>query len=76
MHLCVEEYVANDPAKNILQRPLFGMHRTIWPDDTSVEFHLPHGKWIELLRDSGFEISASSRFRPRQTPYRVRNSLS
>src|SRR5438093_592110 len=24
MQLCVEEYVANDPAKNILQRPLFG----------------------------------------------------
>jgi SAM-dependent methyltransferase len=56
MHLCVEEYVANDPAKNILQRPLFGMHRTSWPDDTSVEFHLPHGKWIEILRDSGLEI--------------------
>ncbi len=56
MQLCVEEYVANDPAKNILQRPLFGMHRTIWPDDTSVEFHLPHGKWIDVLRDSGFEI--------------------
>jgi SAM-dependent methyltransferase len=54
--LCVEEYQANDPAKNILQRPLFGMHRTVWPDDTSVEFHLPHGKWIELLRANGFEV--------------------
>lgn len=54
--LCVEEYEADDPAKNILRRPLFGMHRTTWPGDTSVEFHLPHGTWIELLRDSGFEV--------------------
>jgi hypothetical protein len=54
--LCVEEYQANDPAKNILQRPLFGMHRTVWPDDTSVEFHLPHGRWIELLRANSFEV--------------------
>lgn len=56
LQLVVEEYVANDPAKEILRRPLFGMHRTIWPDDTSVEFHLPHGEWIRLLRESGFEI--------------------
>ena len=32
------------------------MHKTIWPDDTSVEFHLPHGEWIRLLRAAGFEI--------------------
>jgi hypothetical protein len=32
------------------------MHRTVWPDDTSVEFHLPHGEWIRLLREHGFEI--------------------
>ena len=56
MQLCVEDRVANDPARNVLQRPLFGMHRTVWPDDTSVEFHLPHGEWIRLLRDHGFEI--------------------
>jgi SAM-dependent methyltransferase len=54
--MCVEEYVADDPAKDRLLRPLFGMYQTIWPDDTSVEFHLPHGRWIDLLRDSGFEI--------------------
>ena len=56
MQLCVEELIANDPAKNVLQRPLFGMYRTVWPNDTSVEFHLPHGAWIDLLRDAGFEI--------------------
>ena len=56
MQLAVEEYVKDDPAKASLRRPLFDMYRTIWPDDTSVEFHLPHGAWIRLLRDSGFDI--------------------
>jgi len=56
LQLAVEEHEADDPAKDRLQRPLFGMHRVVWPDDTSVEFHLPHGKWIELLRDNGFEV--------------------
>jgi SAM-dependent methyltransferase len=56
LHLCVEEDEANDPASPALQRPLFGMHRVTWPTDTAVEFHLPHGAWIALLRDSGFEV--------------------
>lgn len=56
LHLCVEEDEANDPAKAILQRPQFGMYRTTWVGDTSVEFHLPHGEWIRLLRQNGFEI--------------------
>lgn len=38
-----------------LERPLFGMHRFEW-DDQSVEFHLPHGDMIRLLHASGFEI--------------------
>lgn len=41
-----------------LQRPLFGLYRTTWPGESSVEFHLPHGKWIELLRANRFEILA------------------
>ena len=56
LQLAVEERVADDPAKDRLLRPLFGMHRTVWPDDTAIEFHLPHGEWIRLLRESGFEI--------------------
>lgn len=56
MFLAVEDEVANDPATDRLLRPLFGMHRIVWPDDTSVEFHLPHGEWIRLLRENGFEI--------------------
>jgi SAM-dependent methyltransferase len=54
--LCVEEHEADDPAKAALQRPMFGMHRIVWPDDTAVEFHLPHGAWVDVLRDSGFEV--------------------
>jgi SAM-dependent methyltransferase len=44
------------PADASLRRPLFGMHRMEWADDPGVEFHLPHGEWIRLLRDSGFEV--------------------
>jgi SAM-dependent methyltransferase len=44
------------PAGTELLRPYFGMHRMVWQGDTSVEFHLPHGEWIRLLRTTGFEI--------------------
>ena len=43
-------------ASDRLLRPAFGMHRVHWPTDDSVEFHLSHGDWIRLLRQSGFEI--------------------
>jgi len=56
LQLAIEEHEADDPAKDRLLRPLFGMHRTIWPDDTAVEFHLPHGEWIRLFRENGFEV--------------------
>ena len=39
-----------------LQRPLFGAYRMQWPGETSIEYHIPHGAWIDLLRASGFEI--------------------
>src|SRR4051794_6551903 len=42
------------PATTSLQRPYFGMHRQQWEGDTSVEFHLPHGVWIDLLHANGF----------------------
>lgn len=43
------------PVTERLQRPLFGMHRFAWNDGV-VEFHIPHGEMIRLLRGSGFEI--------------------
>jgi len=47
-----------------LVRPLFGMHTVSWPDDDSVEFHLPHGEMIALLRSCGFEIEELIEVRP------------
>ena len=44
------------PAGTELLRPYFGMHRVTWPDDTGVEFHLPHGELLRVLRDAGFEV--------------------
>jgi SAM-dependent methyltransferase len=43
-------------AEERLLRPQFGMHRFEWPDTVGVEFHLPHGEWIRLLRANGLEI--------------------
>ncbi len=39
-----------------LLRAQFGMHRFEWSDDDSVEFNIPHGEMVRLLRESGFEI--------------------
>jgi len=39
-----------------LQRPLAGMYRDEWPDEVGVEYHLSHGRWIDLLHKTGFEI--------------------
>jgi SAM-dependent methyltransferase len=50
-------------AQEHLLRPYFGMHRIEWPED-SVEFHLPHGELIALLRTSGFEIEELVEVRP------------
>ena len=45
-----------DGATEILQRPQRGLNRVEWPDTGEVEFHLPAGDLIALLRDSGFEV--------------------
>jgi SAM-dependent methyltransferase len=50
--LCSDD---EEPAKESLQRPQFGMRRFEWPDG-GVEFHLGHGEWIDLLRANGFVI--------------------
>jgi SAM-dependent methyltransferase len=54
--LVTPDYEANGPADERLKRPYFRSHRYTWPDDTCIEFHLPHGEWIRLLREHGFEI--------------------
>jgi SAM-dependent methyltransferase len=54
----------NGAAGDRLLRPYFGMHRFEWSDDDSVEFHLPHGELIALLRRCGFEIEELLEIRP------------
>jgi SAM-dependent methyltransferase len=49
-------YPDKGPITTELQRPYFGMHRLKWPGEEGVEFQLPHGQEIQLLRDSGFDI--------------------
>ena len=39
-----------------LQRPQRGLNKITWPDTGEVEFHLPPGKLIDVVRESGFEI--------------------
>jgi SAM-dependent methyltransferase len=61
--LCLPD-VEDGLAGDRLLRPYFGMHRFEWSDDDSVEFHLPHGELIALLRASGFEIEELIEVRP------------
>jgi SAM-dependent methyltransferase len=52
------------PAGDELLRPLFGMHRVEWPDEDSVEFHLPPGKMIDLLRSCDLTVEQLIEVRP------------
>jgi len=64
--LCVndDEHI---PASDRLLRPHRGMHRFEWPDDSSTEFHLSHGDWIDLLRSNGLEVLALVELYPPET---------
>jgi SAM-dependent methyltransferase len=64
LHMLCTPDVEDEPAGDRLLRPYFGMHRFEWSDDDSVEFHLPHGERIALLRASGFEIEELVEVRP------------
>ena len=45
-----------ETAQERLMRPQRRMHRLEWDDTHEVEFNLPHGELIDLLRESGFEV--------------------
>jgi SAM-dependent methyltransferase len=47
-----------------LQRPQFGMGRIQWPGEKGIEYHLPHGAWIRLLRENGLAVEALHELRP------------
>ena len=61
--LCIPDEPDGAPGERLV-RPMFGMHRFEWSDDESVEFHLPHGKLISLLREQGFEIEELIELQP------------
>lgn len=52
-----------DAATETLARAQFGMRRFDWSDG-SVEFHLPHGEMIALLRRLGFTVVALHELQP------------
>ncbi len=52
------------PAGETLLRPYFGMHRFQWPGEESVDFGLPHGEMIALLRRCGFVVDELIEVRP------------
>lgn len=64
LHMICLPDVEGAQATERLVRPYFGMHRFEWCDDDSVEFHLPHGELIALLRACGFEIEELVEVRP------------
>jgi SAM-dependent methyltransferase len=61
-----------------LQRPQFGMRRFEWPGEEGVDFHLPHGVMLGLLRETGFEAEALHELQapegPDETPFFVARS--
>lgn len=61
--LCVLDAAEQETGHRLL-RPYFGMHRFKWSDDDSIEFHLPHGELIALLRSNGLEIEELVEVRP------------
>jgi SAM-dependent methyltransferase len=63
MMLCMPER-EDEAATDRLVRSGFEMHRMQWPGEAGVEFHLAHGDWIRLLRQSGFEIEDLAEIRP------------
>lgn len=44
------------PISEQLQRDHFGLREMDWGEGSTVEFHIPHGEWIRLLRSNGFQI--------------------
>jgi SAM-dependent methyltransferase len=52
--LCAPD--AEAPAGRTLVRDQAGLHRVEYTDDPGVEFHIPHGEMVRLLRRTGFEV--------------------
>ena len=55
---------AGGAAGERLERPYFGMHSFEYESDDVVEFHLGHGEWFTLLKQSGFVVEDLIEVRP------------
>lgn len=64
MMLCVAADDGESLPGDRLARDYFGMRRFEWPGAPEVEFHLPHGDWLRLLRDSDFDVEDLLELRP------------
>jgi ubiquinone/menaquinone biosynthesis C-methylase UbiE len=62
-HLCTPEE-DEVPIENRLVRPLFAPWQVEWPGYQGVEYHLSHGDWIRVLRESGFVLDGLHELRP------------
>jgi len=62
--LCMPDLEVDGPARNVLIRDQFGMHRFDWSDYPGTEFHLGHGDLYRLLRKSGFDVEDLIEVRP------------
>ncbi len=52
---CAPDFEWGQTSEQLL-RPMRDMHEMRWPDFDGVEFHVPHGDMIRLLRRCGFEV--------------------
>ena len=62
--LCMPSTDAELPVTSSLVRDQFGMRRFDWPEDGNTEFHLSHGDWIRLFRESGLAVVDLLELRP------------
>ena len=54
--LCVPDEPGH--ATESLLRAQNGLYRITWAAEDGVEFHIGHGEWIRILRDSSFEVES------------------
>ena len=62
--MTVPELEEEGAATDRLIRSYFGMHRFDWTDTNEVNFLLPHGEMLRLLRATGFEVEDLIEVRP------------
>ncbi len=62
--ICDPDEGEETPVSDRLARPYFGLHRVEWEGEDSVEFHLPHGELIRLMRENGLHVKELTEVQP------------